>query len=54
MSIRVHPSIDLSAFQEKLKKQDIFSEKSNIALQAIILESTVKVVSMQDFEQVLC
>ena len=50
MSIRVHPSIDLSAFQEKLQKQDICSEKSNIAPQALILESAVKVGSLPDFD----
>ena len=54
MSIRVHPSIDLSAFQEKLKKQDICSEKSNIAPQALILESAVKVGSLPDFEKGSC
>jgi len=54
MSIRVHPSIDLGTFKDKLKKQNIFSETSNIALQALILDDAVKVSSLPDFEKGSC
>ena len=54
MSIRVHPSIDVNAFQKKLKTQNIFSEKSNIAPQALILDDAVKVSSLPDFEKGSC
>lgn len=54
MSIRVHPSIDVNTFQEKLKKQNIFSEVSEIAPQALILDQAVKISSLPDFEKGSC
>ena len=54
MSIRVHPSVDINTFQEKLNTQNIFSEKSNIVPQALILDDAVKVSSLPDFEKGSC
>ena len=54
MSIRIHPSINREEFQEKLKKQNISSQASDIAPQALIISDAVNVLELPDFENGSC
>ncbi len=54
MSIRIHPSINRKEFQKKLQKQNISSQTSDIAPQALIISDAVNVLELPDFENGSC
>ena len=54
MSIRIHPSINREEFQKKLQKQNISSQTSDIAPQALIISDAVNVLELPDFENGSC
>ena len=54
MSIRIHPSINRDEFRKKLQKQNISSQVSDIAPQALIISEAVNVKELPDFENGSC
>ena len=54
MTIRVHPSIQRDAYQKQLQEINIFSQPSNIAHQALILNDAVDVARLPGFNNGSC
>jgi len=54
MSIRVHPSIERDDFKAQLQNENISSELSKIAPQALVLDDAVNITSLPGFENGSC
>ena len=54
MSIRVHPSINIKSYQDKLLEVDIESKTSEIAPQSLTLSKAVNVEKLPDFKNGSC
>ena len=54
MSIRIHPSINREAYKKELEKQNILSDSSDIAPQALIIKNAVNVKKLPNFQNGSC
>ncbi len=54
MSIRVHPSIERDDFKAQLQNENISSELSKIAPQALVLDDAVNITGLPGFENGSC
>ena len=54
MSIRIHPSLNKEEYQKELEKQNILSQSSDIAPQALIIANAVNVNKLPNFQNGSC